>query len=271
MSDDPHRSAKEKRNQDGGAVVSLAGQALSVLASRRTGLTSRSLGELIDRLEAAVLDRNPEQRLSVLADMRAAGVPDVEIAEDIIPEVARRLGTAWCEDNMSFADVTIGSARLQALVRDLGAPDPEPTAAPAGTVAVIVPPDESHTLGAMVLTSRLRRQRISVRLMLGSDEASILSALRTTSHDAILLSASHSEKLVKLDELVNKIRRVLPRPTPIIVGGSVAERGVAVERHVRADYVTSNVEEVFQQCGVKIVGKDGAQPIPKRLEAARRK
>lgn len=264
MTDGPDRIAKDRRTKDGGAVVSLAGQALSVLASRRSALDARFAETMVQRLEHAVLDRNPEGRMSVLAELRASGVPDVQIAEELIPLVARRLGTAWCEDNMSFADVTIGSARLQALVRDLGAPDPEPLAKSVGSVAVIVPGDESHTLGAMVLTSRLRRLRVSVRLFLGTDEEAVLTALIRAPYDAILISASHSEKLAKLDGFVSKIRRVLQRPIPIVVGGSVVERGIAVEKHVRADYITSDVEKALQLCGLKI--KADGTPSPIRLE-----
>ena len=250
--DGPDRSAKDKRNRDGGAVATLANQALSVLASRRSSGDARFAETMIQRLEHAVLDRNPERRMSVLAELRAAGVPDVQIAEDLIPLVAQRLGDAWCEDNMSFADVTIGSARLQALVRDLGAPDPDPLKYNAGSVAVIVPEDESHTLGAMVLTSRLRRQQVSVRLFLGTEESEVLASLGRTRYDAVLISASHSQKLAKIDRFVTKIKRVVRRGTPVIVGGSVVERGVAVEKHVRADYITSNVDEALKRCGLRL-------------------
>ena len=253
MQDDPNRSAKEKRTEGGGAVASLATQALTVLASRRTTGSHTISDGMVDRLEQAVLDRNPERRLSVLSDLRAQGVSDLQIAEELIPMVAQKLGAAWCEDNMSFADVTIGSARLQALVRDLGAPDPDPMAECVGTVAVIVPEGESHTLGAMVLTSKLRRMRVSVRLFLGTDTEAVLMALGSSDYDAIMLSASHSEKLAKIDEFVSKIRRVVQQPTPVIVGGSVVDRGIAVERHVGADHITTDVERALRLCGLKIV------------------
>ncbi len=265
MQDDPERSAKDKRTSGGGAVASLATQALSVLASRRIGSTTRLSENMVDRLEQAVLDRNPERRLSVLTDLRSQGLTDLQIAEDLIPAVARKLGTAWCEDNMSFADVTIGSARLQALVRDLGSPDPDPTTENAGTVAVVVPDGESHTLGAMVVTSKLRRMNLSVRLFLGTDSATVLKALERSDYDAVMLSASHSEKLAIIDDFVNKIRRVMRRPTPIILGGSVVDRGIAVERHVSADHITTDVEEALRLCGLKIV-KDAETQLSQSTE-----
>eukprot|EP01023_Acetabularia_acetabulum_P015203 TRINITY_DN17374_c0_g1_i5.p2 TRINITY_DN17374_c0_g1~~TRINITY_DN17374_c0_g1_i5.p2 ORF type:complete len:173 (-),score=32.84 TRINITY_DN17374_c0_g1_i5:14-532(-) len=138
MTDDQRRSIVSNRQADSGAVTSLASQALSVLANRRAARDGRIRLDLVRQLELAVLDRNPLRRMDALAEIRKAGITDVEIAEDFIPHVARRLGDAWCEDNMSFADVTIGSARLQAMVRDLGPPEPAIGDRPVGRVAVIV-------------------------------------------------------------------------------------------------------------------------------------
>ncbi|MEO1238462.1 MAG: hypothetical protein AAFW64_02160 [Pseudomonadota bacterium] len=252
MMDDPDRSAKGKRNTDGSAVASLASQALSVLASRRLATDARFAETMVQRLEHAVLDRNPDRRMSVLAELRAAGISDVQIAEELIPLVAARLGDAWCEDNMSFVDVTIGSARLQAMVRDLGAPDPDPLDRKVGSVAVIVPQDETHTLGALVLTNRLRRQNILVRLFVGTRETDVLDVLARSRYDAVLMSVSHSEKLAQVERYLTRIRQVLPVQTPIIVGGSVVDRGILVEKHLTADYITSDVEAVLYKCGLNI-------------------
>ncbi|MEM9708959.1 MAG: cobalamin-dependent protein [Pseudomonadota bacterium] len=248
--DDLKRSAQVRRPQDSGAVTSLASQALSELARKRANRDERIMAALTEKLEAAVLDRNPHRRIAVLAEMRAEGIADTVIAETCIPEVARRLGDAWCEDHMSFADVTIGSARLQAMVRDLGGPDPEDGRTQGGRVAVIVTGDETHTLGAMVLTNQLRRLGISVRLILGKDEASVIPILAECDFDAIMISASHSEKLVSLGNFVEKIRRGVPSQTPIIVGGSVVERGNDVLKRTGADYATTNVHEALQLCGL---------------------
>jgi MerR family transcriptional regulator, light-induced transcriptional regulator len=86
--------------------------------------------------------------------MGAAGIRREDIADFYVPEVARRLGAAWCEDRTSFADVTVGTARLQGLLREIG-PDWFSDARlgdrPPVCVLVVVSRDEFHTLGAMVL------------------------------------------------------------------------------------------------------------------------
>lgn len=259
MTDGSEGSAGRGRSTGTGAVASLASQALSVLATRRVYRDDRTVAAMLTKLEAAVLDRDPERRLAVLVELRALGIPDAQIAEDFIPEIARKLGAAWCEDNVSFADVTIGSARLQAMVRDLSPRDADTTDGRAPLLAVIVPIDEQHTLGAMIVTAQLRRLGYSVRLFLGRDEAEVLSELSTEQFDAVLVSAAHGEKLVKLADFVKKIRQTVLRTAPIIVGGSIVARGVAVEGRVGADYITSNVVEALNQCGLKISHRDASR------------
>eukprot|EP01025_Chloroclados_australasicus_P042603 TRINITY_DN45285_c0_g1_i2.p2 TRINITY_DN45285_c0_g1~~TRINITY_DN45285_c0_g1_i2.p2 ORF type:complete len:137 (-),score=20.51 TRINITY_DN45285_c0_g1_i2:56-436(-) len=92
MTDDQRRSIVSNRQADSGAVTSLASQALSVLANRRAARDGRIRLDLVRQLELAVLDRNPLRRMDALAEIRKAGITDVEIAEDFIPHVARRLG-----------------------------------------------------------------------------------------------------------------------------------------------------------------------------------
>lgn len=256
MTDGPDRSAKTRRSNDSGAVTSLASQALSVLATRRADRDDRTIAQLTERLEAAVLDRNPDKRLSVLAEIRAHRISDARVAEEIIPDVARRLGNAWCEDNMSFADVTIGSARLQAMVRDLTPEDHEISGNNTSLIGVIVTPDETHTLGAMILTSQLRRMGFSVRLFLGKSEADVADALAADRFDAVFVSASHSEKVVKLGAFVKKIRQAVTQSTPIVLGGSAVARGVAIEGRLGADHYTSDLHEALTACGLKTFHKD---------------
>lgn len=251
MTDGPERSAISRRQGETGAVTSLASRALSVLVTRRVPRDTRRVEALIDRLEAAVLDRNPEGRPMVLDEMRAQQITDVQIVDELIPEVARRLGVAWCEDNMGFAEVTIGSARLQAMVRDLTVETDAATAASAPLVAVIVPEGEHHSLGAIVLTAQLRRSGYAVRLLLGRSESQVAEQLAGDRFDAVFLSAAHGERLEKLGSFVKKIRQAVTRATPIVVGGSAIARGSTIGGNIGADYVTSDINEALNACGLK--------------------
>ena len=257
MSDGPERSVISRRRNETGAVTSLASEALSVLATRRQSNNDRVTAPLIDKLERAVVDRDPTRRTAVIEEMRALRISPARITEEFIPEVARRLGARWCDDNMSFADVTIGSARLQAMVRDLSPrEDEEDGPRQTALLAVIVPGGEYHTLGAMVMASQIRRLGFAVRLFLGKDDAEVIDALALDRFDAVLLTAARGEKLVNLAGFVKKIRQAVTRATPIVVGGPVVTRGLANERRIGADYITSDIHEALSACGLKTSHED---------------
>ena len=103
----------------------LAGRALHLVArsgdGRERGPRPEARGsDILHRLVAAVCEADPGHRDVVMAEMSAAGISPEEIIDSYIPGAARLLGEAWCEDRASFTDVTIGVARLQGLLRELG-------------------------------------------------------------------------------------------------------------------------------------------------------
>ena len=176
MTDGPYPRSGFARSDS--SVESLASQALDLLAKRRL-VKSVSMSELqVKALSDSVLRQSSEERSQVVSEMRAAGISLEDIVDHYVPEVARRLGRLWCEDGLGFADVTIGSARLQGLLRDLSVQlhYPQDRRNESG-VAVVVLAEEYHTLGAMVMTTQLRRLGISVRLMLGVSQQLALCEL----------------------------------------------------------------------------------------------
>ena len=177
----------------------------------------------IAALTQAAIHGDREDCLTVLNGLVTGGVSKATIADDYIPHIARQMGDAWCVDEMSFASVTIGVSRLQSLLRDLGpewradnAVNPE-----SGVALIVVALDEYHTLGAMVLAGRLRRQGLSVQLQLGLKPADLRRTLAVPKFDAVLISASAGEDLDSLRLLVEAIQTSQRlRQTPIVIGGS---------------------------------------------------
>ncbi len=206
------------------------------------------------RLGLAILQPGPEDRLALVAEMRAAGIPWEDLADLYIPEAARRLGALWCEDELGFADVTIGTARLQAMLRDT-LPDPEarhPPSACGPSVLVAVRRDDYHTLGAMVTAARLRRAGVSVRLSLGQPDADIIRLLARGAHDALFLSASCSRTLDSLRELVEKVRQSVGRAVPVVIGGTILLSEGDVRARTGADLAMSDPLEALRLCGLRV-------------------
>lgn len=244
----PHRGADAENGSD-----TLASRVVSVIASRLSKLKTGADEGFVRRLCNAVQSNDPMDLVRLAADMREAGISKTAIADLYVPVAARRMGNAWCEDEMSFADVTIGTARLQSMLRDLGGvwSGDRDTVSDAPTVLMIVAADEYHTLGALVATGQMRRAGMSVRLSIGNMQSGILDLVETFDFDAIMISGSHGEKLKSLRKLIVNVRHALPKPTPIVLGGVVLELANDVKTITGADHVTDDPQEALRLCGLR--------------------
>jgi MerR family transcriptional regulator, light-induced transcriptional regulator len=238
----------------GAPLESLASRALDLIASKRVSSASLLSERLIEDLEGAVCSSDPGRRWTVVGDMLDSGIRREDIADFYVPEVARRLGAAWCEDTASFADVTIGSARLQGLLREIGADwfSDARLDACAPCLLVVVLADEYHTLGAMVLGAQLGRLGVSVKLVMGRNDADLLEVVATGQFDAIFISVSQEAQISALGRLVKKIRTASLRATPIVIGGSVVTRVTDVKTKTGADHATTDTREALRACGLTI-------------------
>jgi methylmalonyl-CoA mutase cobalamin-binding subunit len=228
-------------------------------AQESEAATDAYLSELFD---AAVSPSIPDFD-KVVSRMTQAGIGVDEIADRFIPEVARKLGDMWCDDDMGFATVTIGVARLQGLLRDIG---PEwragaQTDGDAPGVLVVVASDVFHTLGAMVVTGQLRRRGLSVRLMMGATPENLGPALRQARFDAVLISASVGESLESLRRLVMAAKKATSSPPPVVIGGTVLDQesatGADLAALTGADLVTRDLMAAIAFCGLTYSVRNG--------------
>ncbi|MGI1662223.1 cobalamin B12-binding domain-containing protein [Palleronia sp. KMU-117] len=225
----------------------------ATLAERRRVATERLSEQFVRALQDAVLRDEADLAGTVLAAMRDTRVRSHDVIDQYIPEVARRLGEDWHQNRRSFADVTIGTARLQCLLREMAAQGPGDAIrdADAPGVAVIVLENEFHTLGAMVLGQQLRRAGVSVQMIVGQTEAEIVQSVAQDRFDAILVSVSRPERLASVRKLVEKLRDATVTATPVVIGG----RAVGDEGEIRtltgADHVATDAQDALLKCGLR--------------------
>ncbi|TRD22594.1 cobalamin B12-binding domain-containing protein [Palleronia caenipelagi] len=225
-------------------AANLAQHALGHLVSRRQ---TQIVPALVDALELAVTDRSAEAWRDVSDQMQREGIHPTQICDDYVPEVARRLGELWTEDELSFAGVTIACSRLQAMLRDLSPEEPPDTSATGTRLLLVVIADTMHTLGAMVLTGQLRRQGASVKLMLGRSLQEISATLGSGSYHGALLSVALRDELSDLQATIKDLRGANGNRIPIIVGGSITELGInRVKVATGADLVTNDIREALR-------------------------
>lgn len=209
---------------------------------------------IMQQIRDAALDADRLDCSAVLHRALDSGVARDDLADLYIPELARELGIGWCEDSLSFASVTIGTSRLQAMLRELG---PEwagdQSASPtAPQIMLIVAQDVYHTLGAMVLSGQLRRKGLSVRLMLGVPLHELAQKLAKQSYDAIFISSSLGETLESLRKIVEVVRTSSNTSLPVVIGGTILEAETAydVAMLTGADYATNLPNEALELCGL---------------------
>lgn len=176
-----------------------------------------------------------------------------DIADHYIPAASRIMGDAWCEDTASFAQVTIGTSRLQAALRCLG-PDwvSDENAGPnASTVLLLIADGIYHTLGATVLAGQLRRRGVSVRIVVGVRPDDVADFVQYRHFDAVLLSASRGESLETLRLIVDAARKGCGKEAKIVVGGTILADSPDVQALTGADFATDEVDKAILFCGLK--------------------
>ena len=118
MTDGPDRVRKGQRVEAVDTLASLANEALKVLAKQRVEGTVTLGDKPMAFLRRSILMFD-SRSTDIVQRLRDMGISDHAIIDHYIPETARRLGADWVADRLGFADVTIGSAKLQSMLREL--------------------------------------------------------------------------------------------------------------------------------------------------------
>jgi hypothetical protein len=248
----------------GAQVRTLASQVISVLAERYSVTESQIRRELLLDLVETLVSDDVMAASRFLDDLRLQRIPTEALVDEVLPQAARALGEAWNADQISFVDVTIGAMRLQGMLRDIEGREGAGLGARGrplrGSALVVVPSDEQHTLGALVLSNQLRRAGVSacLRIMPGTNHLRDLMAMRR--FDTVLVSVSAGSNLdlaAKLVKFIRMIHKDAPQGAPpVIVGGAILQSGIDVKALTGADHVTNDPLEALRFCGI---GEEGAR------------
>lgn len=215
-------------------------------------LTAAFDARVFDLLLDACLSSSRDDGETAISSALAMGQSAEQIADVYLPALARHLGQGWCEDQVSFAKVTIGVSRLQSMLRLLGPEwNADLTGLPAAeSILVATPPRCYHTFGALLLTGQLRRRGYSVKLILDADGPLIADLVQRSSFGAIFLSGTESGMLESLRKIVDFVGSELPDAPPIVLGGAILDAEPEAGRLTGADHATSDLDEALSACGI---------------------
>ncbi len=244
MTDATRKSGQKPGGISAQLLESMASKALYQVASQPAHVPFNPAW--VTSLCEAVCDPDWSRKSAVVQQMLDAGVPPLSVVEDYCAEAARVLGEGWCDDTRSFAQVSIGVARLQSLIRDLFEAVPGKDIAHSRDVAVIVRGDEQHTLGAIIVANRLRHEGHSVWLGVGRTDNEIISHLARRDFDMVLVSVAHEHNFETLNGFINHMKMACSPDTPIAIGGSALLRvDPDATQDPAADLVSANIEDVL--------------------------
>lgn len=249
---DTHVRDDRARLPDGGDPIAIfAARVLDVLVdrSRRTSSTLRP--DLVLALADGMVTPDGDRIEETLAAFRRACISPESMTDAYIPAAAQHLGSHWATDRLCFAEVSIATARLQALVRAIGTRwGGDPAHLPGRrSILMIVPGAEQHTLGAVVATEQMRRMGLSVCLRLGPERSEVIDLLRSRVFDVAMLSIGHGDRLEVSGKLVDTLRTFGSRGMPVLAGGAGVAGRTDVVGRTGVDYVTQDLCEALTFCG----------------------
>ena len=234
-------------------VSYFASQVVSMLADRSSRTFSELREPLVKGLIAASLSGTKDAFSGLLSEVRRSRVTLAALADLYIPEAARRMGEAWADDEMPWLDVSIGVGRLQSLLREIGTAWSADQAGDTGhgTILLIVPDREQHTLGPMVAMSQMRRYGVSVCLRIAPPFSELRNLMATRRFDGTMISVSTMDKLESVGKTVQFLKGIITKPCPIIVGGALLLKGVDAVALTGADFSSNDINQALELIGLK--------------------
>ncbi|WP_284260566.1 cobalamin B12-binding domain-containing protein [Roseicyclus amphidinii] len=251
MKDDSHMRPVTVSVMEPEEVTRLARRAIAVLAAHGPGRSDGMARRLI-QMSDAFISSDETQRHEVLLRLRQDGVSNEDLVDHLVPAVARLMGERWFADEISFAHVTIGAARLQETVRALGRRN---EADAERAVLLVVPRAEHHTLGTFVLADQLRRRGVAVDIAVDRHPRQLAELMRKRRYHMVGITASGRRTLASVKELVDIIRSTVTRVTPVIIGGPVLDKDLDVLALTGADHIARDAASALMKCGLEQTGK----------------
>lgn len=244
---------------DGASVVSeFASVVVSLLAERSVlrarAHTSPPRDTITASFVAAALSGTARSFESLLAHFRKNRISYAMVADVYIPEAARQMGESWLNDDLSWVDVSMGTARLQSLLREIGAAwnADQADILGLGAVLLLVPPGEQHTLGPMVAMGQLRRMGVSVCLRFAPSQRELTELLKEKRFDGVLVSVATEGRIQPAAALVRYIRTIGKNLPPIVVGGPIVMEKPQLIACIEADFTCIDIDTAMEAIGLKV-------------------
>ena len=194
----------------------------------------------------AFLDDDRTAAASMVASLRADGARAEDIYHRHIAGAARMLGDMWTNDEATFAQVTVATGRMFAIMRSMRHLF-EPTIPVQDKTAIFASvPGEDHTLGVHMAADIFRKDGWEIALKVGLDHDQLVAEIEKTPSGIVGLSVGGAHSIDALSRLVVALHICCPH-TMIVVSGSNVDEVQPILSLMGLDGVASTVDEAKQQ------------------------
>jgi methanogenic corrinoid protein MtbC1 len=156
----------------------------------------------------------------LVEDLLDAGLSVEHVCRDHLAPAARRLGVLWDQDRLSFTEVAMATARIQAILRRMpnGRAILRPTKGLGAVFAAV--PGEMHTLGVMMTADLFRRRGWDISLFVGVAHDELMTRLIRDDRPVVGLSCSGDHSYPALRRLLAALGNARP-DVHILLSGQI--------------------------------------------------
>jgi len=206
--------------------------------------------EEIDRITQLLLSTEDGAFELAITVLKTHGVSINYIVLDLIPMIARRLGKQWEDDTLSFAEVSIGTNKLERVIHKLDYHFQVTQLEKRSNRSILISnfPESQHSLGTLILSNYFIHSGWRVYRPENNSLKSISRELESNSHDVIAISISCDEQLEQLPNTISFLRGKSQNPKIIVlIGGPLYNKAPAKFDHIQADIKAFTPEESVER------------------------
>lgn len=209
---------------------------------------------VLDHLVRAILLPKEFNVVALCEDLLNHRLKHDAIIDLYIPSAARCLGESWVQNNISFADVTIGTLRLQSLLDQVVQRSKvDFSARTQQTRALLVLPEgEQHFLGLSVVAAQLRRVGCEVLVSFDETLEALEQRVSTERPHIVLISCSRSEALEAITQIVQTIRSATNCDPMFVLGGAVMIDTEDLIDRTGVDLVSADAKDAIALCSERL-------------------
>ena len=192
----------------------------------------------VDAFARKAITSGAETLVDEIEIMLHGGAAHEDVLLRLLAPAARRLGRLWEEDEVDFADVTIGLMKLHRVLERVNADTPCGLGAGGVSPRVLLSPapGEQHVFGVVMVGEFFARSGWRVRCESAPTCEDLAVEVADNHYDVVGLSASCDITLKSLREAIRIVRTASQNPDVVVlVGGPLINEDVGLARRIGAD------------------------------------